>query len=154
MCTRKSFWYGFCFGQDSSSIGSPRVVTLSHYKHQIWLNAISDGYFLGHRFSLLALILIAISLVPFSLHSFVAVTGRLLQCFRFPACGLYHCRRCPCDFFNSKYGTSNSTATPASITIIRSESMTVCNRWATVSTVHCLNLMRMVRWIRASVLRE
>lgn len=37
------------------------------------------------------------------------------------------------------------------LTSIRSESMTVCKRCATVKTVHSLNLSRIVRWINASV---
>ena len=47
----------------------------------------------------------------------------------------------------------NLTATcPSSMTRIRSESMTVCNRWAIVNTVQSLNWVRMVSWIMESVL--
>ena len=46
---------------------------------------------------------------------------------------------------NSRCGLSNSATFPASRTRMRSESMTVCSRCATVNVVHPRNLERIVR---------
>jgi hypothetical protein len=45
-----------------------------------------------------------------------------------------------------------TTTDPASMTRIRSLSMTVCRRWAIVNTVQSVNLRRIVFWINSSVL--
>lgn len=50
-------------------------------------------------------------------------------------------------------GAPTSTIRPPSITTRRSLSMTVCNRWATVRTVHDANWLRIVFWIAKSVLQ-
>jgi hypothetical protein len=49
---------------------------------------------------------------------------------------------------------SNSTTSPASNTIILSLSMTVCSLCAIVITVQSENCLRIVVWIRLSVLKE
>jgi len=45
-----------------------------------------------------------------------------------------------------------TTMLPASMTSTLSESMIVFNLWAIVNTVHCLNFVLMVLWMKASVL--
>lgn len=64
-----------------------------------------------------------------------------------------------CDLFSfwfsltltSAAGRSNSARVPPDSTITRSQSMMVCRRWAMVSTVQCANVVRMMRWMSASV---
>lgn len=63
-------------------------------------------------------------------------------------------QKMPFWFCNNVCGSSNSLALPESITRTRSESMIVCNRWATVKTVHSVNFCRIVCWISKSVLRK
>lgn len=57
----------------------------------------------------------------------------------------------PFLFCNKLFGLSNSTVVPASITITRSESIMVTNRWAIVNIVHLVNLFRIVCWISESI---
>jgi hypothetical protein len=55
-------------------------------------------------------------------------------------------------FCRSRWGWSNSTALPASITITRSESMMVCSLCAIVRTVQEANFCLIVVWMNLSVL--
>lgn len=59
--------------------------------------------------------------------------------------------KCPSRFYNNTCGWSNSSASPLLSTKIRSDSIIVSNRWATVSTVQSLNFCFMVCWINESV---
>lgn len=52
------------------------------------------------------------------------------------------------------YEIQHTTIRPASMMMILSLSMTVCKRWAIVITVQSANLVRIVFWIRASVLKQ
>lgn len=60
----------------------------------------------------------------------------------------------PWVFSSSFCGVSNSTMSPASNTMILSLSITVCSRCATVMTVQSANCLRIVVWIKLSVLKK
>lgn len=57
-------------------------------------------------------------------------------------------------YYNKLWCLKLTLTAPASRTSILSESITVCSRWATVKTVHSRNFVRMVFWIKASVLQK